>query len=507
MSRSFVRKVDSKVIFARKWRRLVLVGLIVCFCFAGFLVATAKANADTGAPPEMPTYDVDVVVFGSQTSGIAAVREITLADPSLRIAFVSCGNLLETPLAQGLSVEDTRDGGNVSGGMYKEWRDGVEKYYRQRGLSAFNSKGRLTYEPEVAASVLWSFVKGPSAPNIRFFSASLVAADDSGGQRYVELAVENVGIVRVNTSYFIDASVEGDLARMLGASYRIGRDETVYNDSAGVTPEYPGPQNDYVTAPQRFSPLLVLKVYARGSAPRVATLANPAYDPGSYASLGPFSQKTLTGFKASWTMTVAVLPSAKRELNEAWNDWPDVGLAFDWIFHPEDRAKIRARVLQWSINRVRYLQEHGYPRVGIATVPQKLYIREGPRIEGLDTYDSTDLVSQTVRECVAIGCYVEYDRHDDFLPNQIDTTRYAYVPMGALLAKDHPWLVVSTAISTDFQAYSSAVRMEHTRANIGGAAGALIVQAAHLGVAPAAVPYGNVRQELLSRGYKVDPVS
>ena len=92
----------------------MLVGLIVCFCFAGFLVATAKANADTGAPPEMPTYDVDVVVFGSQTSGIAAVREITLADPSLRIAFVSCGNLLETPLAQGLSVEDTRDGGNPS---------------------------------------------------------------------------------------------------------------------------------------------------------------------------------------------------------------------------------------------------------------------------------------------------------------------------------------------------------------------------------------------------------
>jgi hypothetical protein len=102
---------------------------------------------------------------------------------------------------------------------------------------------------------------------------------------------------------------------------------------------------------------------------------------------------------------------------------------------------------------------------------------------------------------------VEYDRHDNFLPNQIDTTQYAYVPMGTLLAKDHPWLVVSTAISTDFQAYSSAVRMEHTRANIGGAAGALIVQAAHLGVAPAAVPYGNVRQELLSRGYKVDPVN
>jgi hypothetical protein len=78
--------------------------------------------------------------------------------------------------------------------------------------------------------------------------------------------------------------------------------------------------------------------------------------------------------------------------------------------------------------------------------------------------------------------------------------------MGALLAKDHPWLVVSTAVSTDYQAYSSAVRMEHTRANIGGAAGALVVQAERLGVSPAAVPYDDVRQELLSRGYKVDPL-
>ena len=50
-------------------------------------------------------------------------------------------------------------------------------------------------------------------------------------------------------------------------------------------------------------------------------------------------------------------------------------------------------MLEWSINRVRYLQEHGYPRVGIASIPQKLYVREGPRIVGLDTYTVADLQS------------------------------------------------------------------------------------------------------------------
>jgi len=486
---------------------LVLLGLIVIFCLLGLWVAAERANAEESvSPPALPTYDVDVVVFGTQTSGIAAVREISQADPSLRIALVSSGRLLESPLAQGLSVEDARDGSDVAGGMYKEWRDAVIKYYRQRGLSPFNSSGRLTYEPEVAATVLWSFVRGPSAPNVLFFPGSLVAASDAGDQRYADVNVDDVGVVRLSTRYFIDASVEGDLARMLGASYRIGCDETVYNDASGVTPAYPSPENGFVTAPQRFSALLTLKVYPRGKAPSIANLLNPSYDPSSYSSLGPLSQRNVTAFKTSWTMTVAVLPSSKRELNEAWNDWPDVGLAFEWIFHPEERKAIRARVLQWSINRVRYLQEHGYPRVGIATVPQKLYVREGPRIEGADTYTETDLVSRTVRDCVAVGCYVQYDRHDAFSPNQIDVTQYAYVPMGALLAKDHPWLVVSTAVSTDYQAYSSAVRMEHTRANIGGAAGALVVQAERLGVSPAAVPYDDVRQELLSRGYKVDPL-
>ncbi|HEY5530042.1 MAG TPA: FAD-dependent oxidoreductase, partial [Thermoleophilia bacterium] len=80
---------------------------------------------------------------------------------------------------------------------------------------------------------------------------------------------------------------------------------------------------------------------------------------------------------------------------------------------------------------------------------------------------------------------------------------YARVPMESLMVAGHPTLLVSTAVSTDFSAYSSAVRMEHTRANIGGAAGALIVQAERLGVDPASVSYGDVRQELQSRGYKV----
>ena len=458
-----------------------------------------------GSVQAAATAEYDVVIYSTQTSGLAAVRELVLGAPHLRVALISCGQLLETPLAQGLSVEDARDIDNVKGGFYDEWRRAVIAAYRSKGISPFNASGRFVYEPEVAASALWQFVRGPRSGNATFYSARLIAARDLGDSRYVEIQLEGGGFLRLTTSYFIDASVEGDLARMLGADYRVGRQETVYNDVKGLQPEYPGTANAFATAPQRFSALLTLKVQSNGNAPRISSLVHPSYDPSSYASMAPLSQKNVDAFRTSWSMTIATLPNAKRELNQSWTDWPDVGLSFQWVFSPEKRGDIRRRVLEWSINRVRYLQEHGYPRVGIASVPQKLYVREGPRIVGLDTYTVDDLRSDTTRDPVALGCYVEYDRHDAFFPCHVEQTRIARLPMDALIARGHPWLLVSTAVSADYRAYSSAVRMEHMRASMGGAAGAIIVAAEQLGVSPDHVPYSAVKTELLNRGYRLEP--
>ncbi|MBN1631162.1 MAG: FAD-dependent oxidoreductase [Thermoleophilia bacterium] len=465
--------------------------------------ADAGAGDDGDAADALPTVDVDVVVYATQTSGLAAVRELALGAPHLRVALISCGNLLETPLTQGLSVEDARNIDTISGGFYDEWREGVIRSYALMGRKAFSSSGRFVYEPEVAATVLWKYVTGDNAPNAQFYSAKLLAAGDEAEKRYVDIQVEGTGPLRLNTKYFIDASVEGDLARMLGADYRIGRDEVVYNDVAGNRPTYPNLVNGYSTAPQRFSALLTLKVYASGTAPRVAGMVHPNYNPDSYAGM-TFASKHVAAFNSSWSMRIATLPNGKRELNETWSDWPDIGLAFQWVFEPDKRGEIRKRVLEWSINRVRYLQEHGYPRVGIASIPQKLYVREGPRVVGLDTYTVDDLRNGFLRDPVAIGCYCEYDRHDAFAPNHIETTRCVYMPMQALMAADHPALLVSTAVSTDCATYSSAVRMEHTRANMGAAAAMILIAADLQGVEPTEVSYETVRTLLLTRGYQVN---
>lgn len=475
---------------------------------ASTTASTAGSHGVAATLPDDPSSvkDVDVVVYATQTSGIAAVRELAVAAPQLRVALISCGNLLETPLAQGLSVEDARNIDNIKGGFYHEWREAVIADYRSRGLKPFTGSGRFVYEPSVAAKALWQFAKGAKSGNALFYSAKLVAASDVGDERYVDLQVEGQGPLRLRTKYFIDASVEGDLARMLGADYRIGRDESVYNDVGGIRPEYPGVANGFSTAPQRFSALLTLKVYP-GRAPRVASLVHLNYAPSSYALMPPLNQKNVDDFRNSWSMKIAVLPNGTRELNQSWTDWPDVGLAFQWIFSPEKRGEIRRIVLQWSINRVRYLQEHGYANVGIAAIPQKLYVREGPRIVGLDTYTVEDLRSGAERETVAIGCYCEYDRHDAFYPSHVEQTRVARMPMQALMAQGHPWLLVSTAVSTDFRTYSSAVRMEHMRAAMGGAAGAMVAAAEQTGVSPDRVSYAAVRSELLGDGYRLQPAN
>ena len=481
---------------------IVAAVILMAIAWAGQWACSGPGEDRVAAVPSC--LQVDVVVYGTQTSGLAAVRELAMQAPHLRVALVSSGDFLETPLAQGLCVEDARDIARVEGGFYHEWRELVIQAYARQGTLPFIAGDRLVYEPKVATDALWTLLEKGENPNLLYFTGRLVQAGDRPDARYVDIEREGSGFLRLCTRYFIDASLEADLARLLGAGYRVGRHEALYNDLAGPTPAYPSSQNNYETAPQRFSCLLTLRVYLDGNAPPVAALAHPDYDPTSYASGTALAQKNVDAFPSSWTMNIAVLPNDTRELNEGWNDWPDIGLSYQWIFAPEKRGDMCRRVIEWSINRVRYLQEHGYPEVGIASVPQTLYVREGPRILGLDTYTADDLRSGELRQPVALGCYMEYDRHDAFCPNHIETTRYACVPMEALMPRGHPRLLVCTAVSIDYAAYSSAVRMEHTRANMGGAAGIMIVLADRLGLEPGEVPYEEVRRALVERGYRLE---
>ena len=174
---------------------------------------------------------------------------------------------------------------------------------------------------------------------------------------------------------------------------------------------------------------------------------------------------------------------------------------FGYRTDPQTRLRIRNQVLQWTIDRMRYVQENGYPRVGIATVPSRIYLREGPRVVGRATYTADDVRNNRVREPVAFGNYAEYDVH---LPitQKLDGA-LVHVPMGAVVSADFPDLLIPGPISTDHVAYNSAVRMEPVRANSGGAAGVMAAVALARGVPPAQVSYTQVAAELRRQHYRL----
>jgi hypothetical protein len=467
---------------------------------------TAPSDAATaGAPvlersPALEATKVDVVVYGTQTSGIAAVRELTREDPELRVALVSSGDYLQSPLAQGLCLEDARNVSQMVGGAYVEWKAAVMAHYHDLGLQPYTAVGRFAYQPSVAAAGLESLLAGSYPGQVLRYAGRLVAASDSPENRYVDVQLADGSTQRIETRYFIDASVEADLARLLGASFRIGRTETVYNELGGPTPAPPTAANNFETAPQRYSVLLTLQVSSPGqtSAPIPFSWSSP-----ENLQTVTMSPRAVVGFANSWTMNIATLPDNGRELNETWNDYPDQPAAFQWVFAPGQRAELAEEAVRRSLGLVAYLRNNGYGEVTVATVPQYPYIREGPRVVGLTTYTEAQIAAGECDDPVAVGCYTLYDRHDQFPPNQIDQTTWVEVPMGALMPVGHPSLLVSTAISTSYEAYSSPARTEPTRANIGGAAGVITALAARLGVEPSQVPYDTVRATLIQRGYQL----
>ena len=66
-------------------------------------------------------------------------------------------------------------------------------------------------------------------------------------------------LTRLEARFLVDASPEGDLGRLAGAGYMIGKGEAVYNDVTNTPPRHAS-ANNWGTAPQSLSILLTLKV-------------------------------------------------------------------------------------------------------------------------------------------------------------------------------------------------------------------------------------------------------
>ncbi len=476
---------------------------------AAILVNALKVEEAVKPARPLAPDEVDVVVYGNTlaTAGlVTALDENDVTAPKVKVAILDPTDYREDPVSNGLGLEDLFAADSYSSGFYIRVRDSIRDAYLIRGIDPVRN-GRLTTEPEVAASVLDSFVARGDVTVYR--SVTLLSASDAEGEGYVRFrrGGRYGDTVTLKARSFVDAGVEGDLARLLGADYRVGRNEALYNDQVGPRPPRPAPENDY-DAPQALSELLTLQVYQDGAAPPVESAGLPYYDPTSYDPLEfmlPRSTVDPAYFATSWSMVTAILPNDKRELNERWTDLLDPQASYDWFFgSPEQRDGVRRQVVDRAVNFVRFLQQHGYPQVGVATVSPWPYVRGDVRVEGVDVYTEAELTSASRRDVVSVGLYSLYDRHDAYFgPAGSSSTAVARVPMGALMPVGHPSLLVAEAVSSDCRTYNSAVRMEHVRANLGYAAGAILTIAQARRIDPQMVNYSAVAALLQARGFRL----
>lgn len=473
----------------------------ILILLGGILLATLSLSVSEAAQASSE-YDYDLIIYGTSSSGIGALRLFTIirgtefGAAETKVAIISSSRNLETPLANGLNTEDIYLGDNYASGLYKYFRENITDYYRNKGINP-KTNGRLSFESEVASSQLWWYINygssywdGPGRRNVAYYSAHLLAADPL--THALTLSVEGEGETIVTGEYMIDASPTIDLSRMLGISYRIGKDETVYNDMAGITPPEPSAENNWITAPQLLAGLPTFSWVKGGGS--IIDERWWLYDPHLYDPEMIARSITSWGFAESWSNTVSLIPFGKHELNESWSDFSDPVASYRYVFHREERGQIRTRIIQEVLDEIRFLQSSGYPELNlIRTYPAPYFRGELMISNGLDRL-TIDRLGKPETETIAFSFYSYYDCHE--LQAASQTEIFVAVPYQIIFCQELDWLVVTDGACIDHQAYNSAFRMEPVRMNVGGAAGVAVSLAILLEVSPQEVPYGELKKVL-----------
>lgn len=471
---------------------------------------TAETPATDTTEQDIPTINTDVVVYGNDIGGAGAIRETEETPDNVNrpnIVYIGTANCQQDPVSNGLSLEDRYN--LPASGFYKEFTNFIVSEYAPLKINPLQNGKRLAYEPEKARDALNWFTQ---RSNVTYLSATLVSASDQNGESYVIVDVVGKGKVKIIPKCFVDTSVEGDLAKMLGADYKIGQDETdVFNDVKGIEPPKPTAENNYITAPQAISELLTLKVYPkRTKAPLVRNQSWPFYIKDSYNVNAYKGTINLKAFANSWSMKTALVPDStdkkwdKRELNEVFTDDSNPTDSFDWEMGGSvERTQILTELVTDEINKVRYLQENGYPNIGITNVSQYPYIREGVRFVGKTEYTEDDITNGAKNEVITREEYALSDIHDPIKGNNNTGDATVNIPLGTIEPVGHPNLLVTSAIDCTSLAYSSAVRMQTTRADLGGVAGLIVTIAFQEGKNLQDVTYNELEPALLQHGYKL----
>lgn len=456
----------------------------------------------------------DVVVVGASSAGVGAAvgaarsgARVLLAEPTGRVGGM---------LTNGVTTDMLRP--DASSGVFDEWRSLVAEAYRGHPDAALAARG-FNAEPDVALAAVLALL---DEPGITVRTRSTLVGATARDRSVVDVTLTGPdGDTTVAAPVFVDGTAEGDL---LGAVGQEGLDWVVGREGRDERWEHLAPAvGDRLQ--QAYTYRLVVQVggFVDFEVPatydedrtRYPLIDREAVGQRTCDLLGPDgTTRRYAGMRIQ-----RCLPDAKMDLNVDLfgvnHGYPTDG--------PEGRAATEERLRGFVLGYLHWLRtEAGMPELGLpvddyvdnAGFPTVLYVREGRRLRGRDTFTQHHAAHDsswpaTHRRSVAIGEY-GLDSHCVGPTGGISGgpacdggfwwgARPYSIPFDIMVPLRFDDLVVPAAVSATHVGYST-LRMEPVRMNLGYAAGIAAATAARTGRAVAEIDLPALQRDLVGRG-------
>ncbi len=430
--------------------------------------------------PILAQESYDLIIVGGGASGTAAGISAGRAGTKTLIIEPTTwlGGMLT---AAGVSAIDGNH--QLPSGIWGEFKQRLEEHYGGPDKLSTGWVSNTLFEPSVGNQILQEMAGSVPALTVSFESDWTEAKYENGS--WIVDYLEDGDAKSVSAPLLIDATELGDVAAAQGLEYRIGMDT---RDEIGES-FAPANGNDII---QDLTYVVTLKDYGEGAD---MTIPKPeGYDPELFACAcahaDPITDDDPT-LDCGKMLDYGKLPNGKYMIN-----WPNCGNDhYTNIIElsPEEREaeleKAKLRTLQF----VYYIQHDlGFKHLGIADdeypteddMPMIPYHRESRRYYGLVDftlpYVRTPYNAPTplFRTGIAVGDYT-IDHHHRERPDapEIDFIKIRVpsynVPLGALIPKDHPALILAEKSISVSNIVNGASRLQPVVLGIGHAAGAL----------------------------------
>jgi hypothetical protein len=515
MDKSSFHRWKLKNNFLRKFFRILIV----------LLLFTNYSHSATN-------IESDIVIFESTPAGIVAA--IAAANDGHRVVMVTVHKHIGGMRTSGLSMPNLpiRE---TFGGLGKEFHNRVYKYYISTyGIDSEQVKDcdeGFMFEPHVAEEVFLNWLLDSG---VEILSEERVISVQKKGTKI--LSVQTDRNRQIKARVFIDASYEGDLMAMAGASYRIGREgKEEYGETyAGMTfpPDKAGQPSEKI---QRFVYRLVLTDSIENQIPirkpENYHRASFMIDAAQFEHTPPSSLKKV--------LSLNRVPNRKTDVRvgEGWlggsHEWPEATFSEREIIAQEHRDYAEGYL--WflltdksvPLNVSRELRRWGYAKdefIDNDNWPYQLYVREARRLVGEFVMTEHDILKNRFKsDAVAIGSYMLDVHPVQYVPFP-DKMRGLYshssvAREGGVAQQIKPYeisfktmlpkreeisnLLVAVCISSSHIAYST-IRMEPVYMMLGHAAGLAASMSLDNGIEVHEISADDLRNRLVKQEAVID---